>query len=63
MTLRSYKFLVVAVVQNVDDEGNVTGESHYAQKDGQPIVIFGTDALAKWAQDFPAKLASAQPPE
>lgn len=51
MTLRPYKFIVQAVVQQVDDEV-VTGEATL-----DPVVVFGCDQLADFAAAFPAKLA------
>ena len=54
--LRPYKFIVQAVPQVLDDEGNVVGES----TDVQPVALFGCDALAKWADEFPVKLAEAE---
>lgn len=58
MTQRPYKFLVTAVTQQVDDDGNVTGEATIASDpQGSPFVLFGTDALARWAEAFPTRLA------
>lgn len=54
MSLRPYKFVVTAIPQVVDDDGNVSGE---AQAD--PVVLFGCDQLMEWAQVFPEKLAAA----
>lgn len=54
MTVKPYKFLVQAIVQQVDDDGNVTGEMSTEQ-----AVVFGCDALEQWARDFPVKLADA----
>ncbi len=50
MTLRSYKFVVQAIVQQVDEDGNVAVEVQ-----SEPVVIFGTAALEQWARDFPNK--------
>jgi len=55
MTLRPYKFVVQAVVQEVDDEDNVTGEVI-----AEPAIIYGVSSLEQWARDFPEKLASAK---
>jgi hypothetical protein len=51
MSLRPYKFVVQAVVQQVDEDGVVLGEAQ-----AEPVVIFGCDELAKWATDFPDNL-------
>lgn len=60
MTLRPYKFQLVAIAQQLDDDGTVTGEATIgAGESGQPFVLFGVDALAKWAQDFPGLLDQA----
>lgn len=53
--LRPYKFVVQAVPQQVDADGNVLGEA-----EATPVVLFGCDQLAAWAKDFPAKLADAE---
>ena len=55
MTLRPYKFIVQAVVQQIDDDGNVTGEVNT-----EPAVVFGVDALEQWARDFPQNLSKAK---
>lgn len=54
MSYRPYKFLVQAVVQQIDEDGNVTGEAPT-----EPVTVFGCDALKQWADEFPAKLAVA----
>jgi len=45
---RPYKFLVVAVIQEVDEEGRVTQELS-AQ---EPTVLFGTEGLHRFANEF-----------
>lgn len=50
--LRPYKFLVVPVLQLVDDDGDVVGE----QQPQQPDVVFGVDGLERYAAGFPAAL-------
>lgn len=57
MSLVPYKFIVQAVVQQVDKDDNVTGEPQT-----EPVVLFGCDALEAWARDFPEKLAAAGDP-
>jgi len=49
-TLRPYKFLIIPVVQAVDEEGVVISE---AQPE-QPDVVFGVEALARYAAGFEA---------
>lgn len=57
MSLRPYKFVVQAVVQKLDEDGNVVDEPS-----AEPVVLFGCDALAEWARAFPEKLAATEPP-
>lgn len=59
MSLRPYKFIVKAVVQNMDTNGDVVAEIATDE-----AVVFGCDALAKWATEFPDRLAEVadQPP-
>lgn len=58
MSLRPYKFVVQAVVQQTDEDGNVTGETTT-----EPATVFGCDQLAEWAKAFPEKLAAAETAE
>jgi len=51
-TLRAYKFLVMPVLQLVDEEGGIVGE----QSPQQPDVLFGVDGLARYAAGFDAAL-------
>lgn len=53
MSLRPYKFIVQAIVQELDDAEVVTGE-----KEAQPVVVFGVESLVSWANDFPKNLAT-----
>jgi hypothetical protein len=48
MEYRPYKFLVVAVIQEIDDEGIVVQELQ-AQ---EPTAVFGIDGLRKFADEF-----------
>lgn len=57
MSLRPYKFQVVAVTQSLDEDGNVVGEAAT-----HPVEIFGCDQLAKWANEFTANLATVDQP-
>lgn len=52
MRYRPYKFLVVPVVQTLDDEGDVVGES----SPQQPDVVFGLEGLHRYADGFEAEL-------
>lgn len=55
MTLRAYKFIVKAVPQILDEDGEVVGEEETVQ----PVVLIGEKALAAWAKEFPERLATA----
>lgn len=59
MTLRPYKFRVQAVVQEIDDQGNVIGERSVTATPGEPFEIYGCEALSEWATAFPDTLAAA----
>jgi hypothetical protein len=48
VTLRPYKFLIVPVVQNVDEDGVVVAEG----QGEQPDVVFGVDGLHRYADNF-----------
>jgi len=54
--LRSYKFLVVPVVQQLDDDGNVTGE----MQPERPDAVYGVAALAEYAERFEQVLAERE---
>ena len=45
---RPYKFLVVPVVQELDEDENVVGES----SPQQPEIVFGLDGLHRYADEF-----------
>jgi hypothetical protein len=60
MSLRPYKFIVQAIVQQVDEDGNVVGELPVGAPNGDPVVLFGCDQLAEWAEAFPDKLGDAE---
>jgi hypothetical protein len=51
---RPYKFLVVSVLQEVDDEGKVVREA----VSEQPTVVFGIDGLQRYAETFELELAA-----
>lgn len=55
MTFQPYKFIVQAVIQNLDNEGNVIGESQV-----EPVVVFGCADLERWARDFSENLEKAE---
>ena len=54
MSLRPYKFIVQAIVQEV--EGDVVVD----EKTAEPVTLFGCEAVAQWAQEFKAKLAEVE---
>lgn len=56
MTLRPYKFLVVPVMQRVDEDGNVLDEV----QPNQPDHVFGLDGLRQYADKFPVVLAQLE---
>jgi len=56
MSYRPYKFLVVPVIQEVDDDGNVTQE----MAPEQPTTVFGVEGLRRFADGFEADLAARQ---
>ena len=49
---RPYKFLIVPVIQEVDDDGNVVRELNQEE----PSVIFGVTALRLFAELFESTL-------
>lgn len=53
---RPYKFIVTPVVQVLDADGNVVDEGQ-----GEPVTVYGCDALEQWAREFPDNLAKAAP--
>lgn len=55
MSLRPYKFIVQAVLQETDADGAVIGEPA-----AEPVTLFGCDALERWAREFPVLAASAE---
>lgn len=56
MSLRPYKFVVKAVPQIVDEDGDVIGEEHGVE----PVELIGVKQLVAWAEAFPEKLAEAE---
>lgn len=58
--LKPYKFMVIAVVQTTDEDGQVTGEATIARDNGEPFAVYGLDGLHKFADDFPDMLAAAE---
>ena len=58
MSLQPYKFIIQAVAQQIDDNGDVTGEATL-----EPVIVYGCDRLAEWATAFPDRLASLKEPE
>ena len=58
--LRPYKFQIVAICQEINDDGEVTGEQLIAGDGNQPIAVFGLDGLREFADNFEAKLREVQ---
>jgi hypothetical protein len=56
-TYRPYKFLVVPVIQEVDEDGNVTQE----MSPEQPTAVFGVEGLKTFADSFELDLAARTP--
>jgi hypothetical protein len=56
---RPYKFLVQAVIQELDDDGNVVRELTAEQ----PQPVFGIDGLHRYADTFELDLATSTPRE
>lgn len=50
---KAYKFLVVPVIQELDDKGNVMRE---LSDPNQPDVCFGSAALLDYARSYDSKL-------
>lgn len=50
--LRAYKFLVMPVMQQIDEEGNVLGEA----QPREPDVLFGVTALHQYADGVEAAI-------
>ncbi len=59
MSLRPYKFQVIAVCQDVEDE-RVVGERIVSAKDGQPLVVFGVDGLRAFTDSFEQRLREGE---
>jgi len=54
---RPYKFLVIPVIQEVDDDGVVISEA----SPEQPVPVFGIDGLHRFADGFEADLIAKTP--
>lgn len=54
---RPYKFLVVPVIQEVDEDGNVIQE----MSTQEPVTVFGLDGLRRYADTFELDLAARLP--
>lgn len=54
MNLRPYKFIVQAVVQQVEGD-DVVGESA-----AEPVTLFGAQAVVEWAEGFADQLATLE---
>lgn len=51
MQLKSYKFVVVSIVQQIE------GDAVVGEQSSEPVAVFGTDELVKWAEGFDDNLA------
>lgn len=60
MTLRPYKFQIVAICQELDTGERVLGERPVTDANGHPIEVFGIEGLAEFAATFEASLKLAQ---
>jgi len=56
---RPYKFLVVAVIQDVDDDGEVVNE--FASQ--EPTVVFGLRGLKTYADNFDVSNLTPENPQ
>jgi len=54
---RTYKFLIIPVIQEVDEEGNVVQE----MSPEQPTTVFGLKGLHTYADAFELDLAARIP--
>lgn len=54
---RPYKFLIVPVIQDVDEDGNVVQELSAEN----PTTVFGIDGLRRFADTFELDLAAHDP--
>ena len=54
MELKPFKFIVQAIMLEMDDEGNPVGE-----KASDPMSFYGLDALKEFARDFDQHLEKA----
>ena len=51
MTLKPFKFIVTAILLDVDDGGEPAGEVAT-----DPVSIYGAENLERWAREFEANL-------
>lgn len=54
MSFRPYKFLIIPVIQEVDEDGNVIQE----MSPEQPHTVFGIDGLRSFAETYELDLAA-----
>ena len=54
MSYRPYKFLIVPVIQEVDEDGNVVQE----MSPQQPTAVFGVEGLRQFADTYELNLAA-----
>jgi hypothetical protein len=58
--LEVYKFLVVAVVHETDENGRILRERFVSAESNRPVEVFGVDGLIDWVHDFEAKLQAIE---
>lgn len=56
LTFRPYKFLIIAVIQEVDEDGNVVRELNAEN----PTTVFGVDGLVRYAETFELDLSTSE---
>lgn len=55
MRLVTDRFVVQAIVRELDEDGGVV-----AERQVEPVVLFGAEALERWAGEFEEKLANVR---
>jgi hypothetical protein len=59
MSLRPYKFQIIAVCQVIEDD-EVKGEELVGNQNGEPVTVFGLAGLRAFADDFEGWLTVAE---
>lgn len=55
MSLISDRFVITAIVREVDEDGTVV-----AERQAEPVVCFSPAQIVAWAEAFPEKLKDAK---